>query len=147
MIIKEILTLIKNNEIFEHLFMYEDDATDENIDNFFDYEETDIKKCKESGCILYTSFFMYGCLVCLNKNNSVFTVDNELEINNFCNNFYEIPFCFWYEQFDLENKSYSDVGIEIKRLDIKTYNYLIFYKKWLEENNIKIDEKYFDLIK
>lgn len=145
--IKEILTLIKNNEIFEYLFMYVDDVTDENINIFFDYDKENIEKYNKFVFWLYLSNFTYGYIVGINNEGKIFALTNELDEIEYCDNVYEIPFCFWYEEYSLNNEDYSTVGMRIKLENFKIYNLLIEYKKFIEEKGIKVNKKYFDLIK
>lgn len=136
--IKEIIKLIKTNERFKRIFHFDIDSK-----NNFNYmlPSSELKKQFSFVKWIYMSTLSHATLIGILESEEVFTMDDEGSTFILCNSFFEIPFNIIDIYFMTDNSKY-------KLHKNKEYlDNLKFYTKWCEDNNIKIDPKYLEILK
>lgn len=139
--IKEIMKLIKTDERFKNVFhFYSDSKSDFN--DMLPTKEL-IKQFSFVNWI-YMSELSHATLIGTLKNEEVFTMDDEGSTFILCKSFFEIPFRLIKTYLRGQNFKFK---LHNEPEHTEYLNNLKFYAKWCEDNNIKIDPKYLEILK
>lgn len=138
--IEETMKLIKTDERFSNVFhFYSDEQSD-----FNDMLPT--KKLKKQFSFVdwvYLTTIDQATFIGVVENEKVFTMDSEGDTFILCNSFFDIPFEIIKDYIRGENYKI----LLHNESEFKNYlENLKFYANWCEDNNIKIDEKYLDIL-
>lgn len=139
--IKETMKLIKTDERFNSVFHFYGDGKS----HVYEMLETSELRKKFSFVkwVYLTTLSQASLIGIIKENNKIFTMNTDGNTFILCDSFFEIPFRIigiylmeknfkYYLHNDIENKDYLEN--------------LKFYAKWCEDNNIKINPKYLDVL-
>lgn len=140
--LKEMMILIKKDEIFNNIFhFYGDDKL--HIHNMLPTAKLK-KEFSFVNWIYLTTLAQVALIGIIKENNNVFTMDNEGDTFILCDSFFEIPFRLVKTylrgqnyKFKLHNDSEHKDYLE----NLKSYS------QWCISNNIKVHEEYLDILK
>lgn len=138
--IKKTMQLIKNDERFSNVFhFYSNEQSD-----FNDMLPT--KKLRKKFSFvnwIYLTTIEQVTFIGLDENYRVFVMDSEGDTFILCNSFFNIPFEIIKDYIRCKNYK----SLLYNKNEFKNYlENLKFYASWCENNNIKIDEKYLEIL-
>lgn len=139
--IKELMKLIKTDEKFKNVFhFYSDEQSD-----FNDMLPT--KKLRKQFSFvdwIYLTTLSQVTFIGILENDKVFTMDSEGDTFILCDSFFEIPFRIISTYLMQDNPKYYLHNNPDHKDYLECLNY---YATWCKNNNIKIEEKYLDILK
>lgn len=137
---KELMKLIKKDEIFKNVFHFYSDSKSD----FNDILPTqELRKQFSFVNWIYMSKLSHAMLIGTLENEEVFTMDDEGSTFILCKSFFEIPFRLVKTYLRGQNYKFK---LHNEPEYTEYLNNLKFYANWCKDNNIKIDSKYFDIL-
>lgn len=139
--IKEVMKLIKMDEKFKNVFhFYSDEQSD------FNHMLPTKKLRKQFSFVdwIYLTTLSQVTFIGILENDKVFTMDSEGDTFILCDSFFEIPFRIISTYLMQDNPKYYLHNNPAHKDYLECLNY---YATWCKNNNIKIEEKYLDILK
>jgi len=139
--VKETMNIIKTDEKFKKVFHFETDSKTN-----FNYMIPDEELRKQFSFVdwIYMSTLSQATLIGIIEQGKIFTTDTDGETFELCESFFEIPFRLvkiYLRGKNYKFKLHNDSDHEDYLENLKSYS------QWCINNNIKIDEKYLDILK
>jgi hypothetical protein len=141
-----LMSEILDNKQLKKAFHFQEEITKDDYLNFFDYDKEEITRYENKVVWLYSSNYYNALIGITKKKGAIFCINWDYDKFILCRNFYEIPFEIFLNKQDL---SIGQIPWRAKRqeLDMEGYYTLQYYKEWLEKNNIKVKQKYLNMLK
>jgi len=136
----DLINLIKNDEAFEYIFMYDSEA---DLDSLFIPQDLLDKFCSIEWIYL-SEIPKYALIGISSKDGKIYTMDEDCEIFFLCNHLHQVPFLMMLAYLPGSDKKHQLHYNE----DYKGYlEFLNSYVLLLEKNQIEIENKYLEIIK
>lgn len=136
----DLINLIKNDEAFEYIFMYDSEA---DLDSLFIPQDLLDKFCSIEWIYL-SEIPKYALIGISSKDGKIYTMDEDCEIFFLCDHLHQVPFLMMLAYLPGSDKKHQLHYNE----DYKGYlKFLNSYVLLLEKNQIEIENKYLEIIR